>query len=362
MMRHILVFEYLHAAPQAYAHAAATMRREGRAMLLAVVADLVRLDEVQVSVAVCREAIDSLALPSIVRIIPVQATSVPEFVHEVLSQRCFEEVLPIAPETDGLLTTLLDQFHRRGQSTLMAPEATVELATCKWQTFCRLEQHDLPAIPTARLENHASLNLEAQDVCVIKPRNSAGCDGIQSCRAIDLATTIAARPDSERADLLVQPWIDGQAYSVGIAGTTVLPPAVQHIVWTSHRPEYSGGSVPADLPEDSLNRLRDLLKRMLTVIPVQRGYVGIDLLRTADRGISEWLITEINPRLCTSYIGYRRATRSNLSKLLLGDGQGPEPTWTQVPVRFSADDSLTDNSPADHQHEFAEDTRGMEIS
>lgn len=350
-MRRILVFEYLHAAPQVYADAAATMRREGRAMLLAVVADLVRLNNVQVSVAVCREAISSLALPDRVQIVPVQVTSETEFVRDVLAQGRFEEVLPIAPETGGLLSTLLDQFRRQGQSTLVAPLATVAIATCKWQTFCKLRRHRLPTIPTARLANLASLNLQAQDTCVIKPLKSAGCDGIQSCQVRDLATTIAAQPDSERADMLVQPWIDGQAYSVGIVGTTLLPPASQNIVWTNNRPQYAGGSVPADLPDDSLNRLHNLLKRLLPVIPTKRGYVGIDLLRTANRGTSEWLITEINPRLCTSYIGYRRATVSNLSELLLGGSSVPDLEWTQIPVCFSADEET----------EFAEGERGMSI-
>lgn len=336
-MRRILVFEYLHAAADAYAAAAATMRREGRSMLLAVVADLAKLDNVQISVAVCEAAADSLPLPKDVSIVTVRATSETEFVNEVLSGERFDEVLPIAPETDDQLTTVLDLFRRRGQSTLVAPLATVAIAACKWQTYSKLRRHRLPTIPTARLADVASLNLQAQETCVIKPSKSAGCDGIQSCLFSDLQAAVAERTEAERAELLVQPWIDGQSYSVGLIGTTILPPALQDIVWTNNRPQYLGGTVPADLPAESLSGLKSLLTRLLPAIPLKRGYVGIDLLRTANRGTSEWLITEINPRLCTSYIGYRKATSRNLSDLLLG-GTVPDFQWNQVPVCFSVDE------------------------
>jgi predicted ATP-grasp superfamily ATP-dependent carboligase len=58
----------------------------------------------------------------------------------------------------------------------------------------------------------------------------------------------------------------------------------------------------------------DLIKRMTKAMPGLWGYIGIDLIETAEFGP---LILEINPRLTTSYVGIRSATGINVAEQVL---------------------------------------------
>ena len=62
----------------------------------------------------------------------------------------------------------------------------------------------------------------------------------------------------------------------------------------------------------------ELLDNVLKSIPGLFGYLGIDLLIPNSAPESP-LIVEINPRLTTSYTGYRKLCRDNLAALWLGE-------------------------------------------
>ncbi|MEZ6127468.1 MAG: ATP-grasp domain-containing protein [Planctomycetaceae bacterium] len=332
-MRRILVFEYLHAHPGLYGEASESMRREGRAMLLAVVDDLATIDDVQVNVAVCDAAATDLSFPTGVTVIRSNASTEIAFVDNVLAQETFDDVLPIAPETDGLLSTLAEEFRRRNQSVVAAPTKTIAIGSSKWLTFSMLRINALATIPTARLDAVQRLGLNADDMCVVKPADGAGGEGIVRCRLSEIDELFASE---QQASLrIVQPLLDGDSYSVGIMGSTILPVASQHIEWIDGRPHYLGGTVSPPLPDTALRELNELLRQLLTLIEVERGYVGIDLLRTTATAQPRWLINEINPRFCTSYLGYRQATPVNLAMLLLGNQAQETIHWQPTPTPFT---------------------------
>jgi predicted ATP-grasp superfamily ATP-dependent carboligase len=53
---------------------------------------------------------------------------------------------------------------------------------------------------------------------------------------------------------------------------------------------------------------------LLAVIPGTGGYLGFDLIGTADDSVE---IADINPRLTTGYLGWRMWTRDNIARRLL---------------------------------------------
>jgi predicted ATP-grasp superfamily ATP-dependent carboligase len=65
---------------------------------------------------------------------------------------------------------------------------------------------------------------------------------------------------------------------------------------------------------------QELVLRIAETIPALWGYIGIDLLETAEFGP---LVLEINPRLTSSYIGIKAATGINVAAevLALIDGE-----------------------------------------
>jgi predicted ATP-grasp superfamily ATP-dependent carboligase len=61
-------------------------------------------------------------------------------------------------------------------------------------------------------------------------------------------------------------------------------------------------------------------------MPTAHGYVGIDVLLGRDPTGSGDLVVEVNPRLTTSYIGYRAACQTNLAEAMLAVCDGREGT------------------------------------
>ena len=346
-MRRVLLFEYLHVHSQCYAAASVSMRNEGRAMLLAIAADLAALDDVAVTVAVCETARHDLPSLSTVEFICVgdidgmDEVGAGRIIRSVLSHGPFSDVLPIAPEIDDVLATLVRDFRAQGQHVIAACEATIQLGSDKWQLFQFLQQHQIPTIPTTLVQDHVAADVSTMSV--IKPIDGAGGEGVRRMTHVELDTFKTQSPFDR--NVIVQPFITGQSYSVGLLGRGVhqppliLPVATQHVAWIDDRPQYRGGSVPAELSPDSEFRLRTLLTQLLNLITVDCGYVGIDLLKPAEIRDGDWLIVELNPRLCTSYIGYRAATKSKLAPYLLGICGNALPEWKTVPVVFSCESS-----------------------
>jgi predicted ATP-grasp superfamily ATP-dependent carboligase len=70
---------------------------------------------------------------------------------------------------------------------------------------------------------------------------------------------------------------------------------------------YCGGRIPLQHPQ--AQRAISLARQAVSLIPGLRGYVGVDLIMTAD----ECYVLEINPRLTTSYVGLRQIVDLNLA-------------------------------------------------
>jgi predicted ATP-grasp superfamily ATP-dependent carboligase len=99
---------------------------------------------------------------------------------------------------------------------------------------------------------------------------------------------------------------------------------------------YLGGSLP--LPPQLDSRARRLALAAVGVLPLPRGYVGVDLILGDPADDSGDRVIEINPRLTTSYVGLRRLSRTNLAAAILAVACGGEPdlSFGPGPVEFTA--------------------------
>lgn len=320
-------------------------------MLLAVATDLASVDDVTVTIASCAQAVSDLPQLPGIQILVTESQDVAGFVSETMENGPFDNVLPIAPETDNTLADLVAGFREHEQSVLAASAETITVGTNKWHMFQYLQKGEVSTIPTfkggdgfARCQANSDGPSKriSSSLAVLKPADGAGCDGIIRRRAEEID---AVMENQERKNnQIVQPFLTGTSWSVGIigrgAGTSpwILPAAQQHIEWRADgevdRPVYKGGTVGVELPMESRAELQQLLQSLLKVVDVEHGYVGVDLLRCNEAGYPEWLVTEINPRLCTSYIGYRTAAQFNLAAILLGKGGSQALPWCDAPVTF----------------------------
>jgi predicted ATP-grasp superfamily ATP-dependent carboligase len=100
--------------------------------------------------------------------------------------------------------------------------------------------------------------------------------------------------------------------------------------------EYLGGQIPAvDIPADLAAQL---ISRCRVCISGLHGYVGFDFL-APEESPEELLLVEINPRLTTSYVGYREASRDNLAAWIMNPSRQPGPTFSGR-VAFAANGDI----------------------
>ena len=152
------------------------------------------------------------------------------------------------------------------------------------------------------------------------------------------------------SDAIIQPWHDGihasQAFLVGPRAIVPLPPAIQHLQF---EPEfaYLGGTMPIEpvLAE----RVQALALRCVETLPGLSGYVGVDVVLT---DANDWAI-EINPRLTTSYLGYRALLQENVLQAWLNLMAGG---IVSINVRF------TPRSPGGHRYEHNFWTRQLGLA
>lgn len=311
-----------------------SLQAEGRAMWQALIEDLLAVNDIAVETVVDPRCASPLA--SATRLHVRQATHPDEAIN--CWQSCLAETDAawiIAPECDGLLDRLVAAVpagHTRFNST----PAAIRLCTDKLELAGHLQQHGIATIPTVA-ENWQAAPLFAESPFVIKPRDGAGSDLVRRVHDVaewnQVQQEFAARPPTAA---IRQPYLAGQTLSIaGWFHTRDVQwfPIAEQILGQNFA--YCGGLMPADIPDHDATTIRQLVTAAAATIPGLHGYVGFDiLLPTA--AISQPVIVEINPRLTTSSIGYRRLCSEPWLKLLLADPERPLPWKTGMEIHFTS--------------------------
>jgi predicted ATP-grasp superfamily ATP-dependent carboligase len=324
----VFLYEYASAQPPDGA-LPASIRREGKAMLQAVVADFSLLDAVEVVT------------------VPEGGSDEQESFQE--TARHADWTLVIAPELEGILSTRCRWVEEAGGRLLGCGAAAVEVLADKWQTYQLLRSGQVP-VPDTWLASQFPRSLADGRQFVCKPRWGAGSVGVgflhdspaagghdaflvQRYHAglpASCAVLIADR--SRRAALPKCPAEDLRQKALRF------PAASQKLGGTSGF-EYLGGELP--LPPDldqRAGRLVHAALARLAQVPGLRGYLGFDLVLGQDPAGSQDVIVEVNPRLTTSYLGLRRLVQGNLAEamVLAALGRIPELRWRTMRVAFDS--------------------------
>jgi predicted ATP-grasp superfamily ATP-dependent carboligase len=307
-------------------------------MLTAVAADFARIPGV--SVATCCDS--RIELDQSLRIECRTAASPAE------ERRLFRELagacdaaFVIAPEFDSLLADRRRMLDEVGTRCLGGDAGAIDLCADKLRLAELLERHHLPTIPTRAWDPAHEPIADAYPL-VLKPRDGAGSQDsfvIRSGEEWNVAVSLLRSNTASRA-MIVQPYIAGDAVSVAVlmspetSRLEVLPLATQRLS-DDGRLRYLGGSVPAHCPAEQ--QIRELIRAACNSIPGLGGYVGVDLI-IPHASARPPVIVEVNPRLTTSYLGYRRLTDENLAERLLFPERFPHAiTWRRHVESFGAD-------------------------
>jgi predicted ATP-grasp superfamily ATP-dependent carboligase len=244
-------------------------------------------------------------------------------------------VLVIAPEFDDLLASLSEAVLDAGGRLLGSSPAAIRLTGDK---LAMAEHWQARQVPHPRTELFDQFNDSSiRQPWVMKPRFGAGSQATFLIRNRDdeacaFAPAFHECPDAE---FIVQQYVPGQAVSVslliGKSQTIPLVPARQHLS-RDGRFHYLGGSLP--IPKALAERAIRLALQAVSAIDGLRGYVGVDLV-LGDDGDDRAI--EINPRLTTSYLGLRQLCKENLAEMILRMAQGEviaPPSWHAGLVEF----------------------------
>lgn len=214
-----------------------------------------------------------------------------------------DALLPIAPETGGALERLSRLAVAGGCRLLASAPDTLRLTASKAATAAHLQAHGIRAVPTGS----AAAPPEGAHGWVVKPDDGAGCEDTWLLRGRRELSAWQGR-----AGYVVQPFVPGRAASLSLlcrAGRArLLSSNRQEIAVEDGRFRHLGGRVGPARREH-----QDLANRVAAALPGLWGYVGVDLVETADGPV----VLEINPRLTTSYVGLRAVLGANPAALVL---------------------------------------------
>ncbi|NOT11994.1 MAG: ATP-grasp domain-containing protein [Methylococcaceae bacterium] len=227
---------------------------------------------------------------------------------ERLALQC-DVVWPIAPEFDGILQKLCQRIEALRKPLLTSPAKAVALTGNKWQTFQKLTQHKIATVATQRFEDFYYQSGE----WMIKAIDGAGCS--DSYLVTDLNDfELRSGQLAVNGQFIVQPHIHGEKTSLSClfkAGRGWLLSAnVQK--FNVKNQQYHLQEILVNVTSD-VSKYQRLVVEIAMVFPDLWGYVGIDLIETADA----IYVLEINPRLTTSFVAIQAALGINPCQCVL---------------------------------------------
>lgn len=271
----------------------------------------------------------------------------------------------IAPETGGMLRDRVRELIPAGGRRLNCSPEAIDLCADKLRLAASLAERGIPTPATCLWTSEAIATEEGVRIgetripwpIVVKPRDGAGSqstfvvvgkstddadgrgDGISWST---LQRELACSPWS--GELIAQPFLTGRAVSIAAIVRApedfdLLPIGEQRLS-RDGRLTYQGGRLPA--PDRNEASIRALVTPVIHALPGLSGWVGFDVLLPDEPGESPVLI-EINPRLTTSYIGYRQLADRNLALRITDLEAARSPLEFRGEVEFSADGVTTAN-------------------
>jgi tyramine---L-glutamate ligase len=310
----LLVFEYITGGGLNKSELPDSLAREGLFMLQSLADDLARIEVIEPVIMLDYRMVGKLMPKSInAHIIRPDQEHHQEFTR--LMSLC-DAVWPIAPENDFILRTLCEEVERSGKLLLTSPASAVAVAGNKWLTYKHLQWHSIATVPTQKLTDFCFSLGE----WIIKSVDGVGCADSHLINDQKDFDTLAASLD--KAEYIVQPHIEGEKTSLSClfkSGRGWLVCANRQHFDIINK-QYHLTEITANYTSDT-SKYHNLVNQIAKAMPDLWGYVGIDLIETAD----QILVLEINPRLTTSYTGIYGALGISCAhevvELLTGDPQ-----------------------------------------
>jgi predicted ATP-grasp superfamily ATP-dependent carboligase len=235
----------------------------------------------------------------------------------------------IAPETDGVLRSLVETVEQTAATSLNCDSGAVEKVSDKGGVYEFMRKLGLPVPKTLTFAVEDDLKEIARGVrdglgfpVVFKPSDSVSCGGVSVVQdESQVASAIAKiKMESSGKRFLVQELVKGVATSISLfsTGSRVVPVTLNRQDVVIETPEassrYSGGSVPFAHPLQT--EAFEAAEKLVKSVQGLKGYVGVDFILTEEAAVA----VEVNPRLTTSYLGLRLVVNFNPAQAIIDAG------------------------------------------
>ncbi len=239
-----------------------------------------------------------------------------------LGQEC-DLVIVIAPEFDSILESTVAELRKQGCNVAVSDATYLSQSVDKWQTYQAWISNNVATPPTSlanairstsdlrSLASHTDLTHVGWTV---KRRDGAGCwQHHRWTKEQDLLVHLNTLED--RAQWIVQPWIEGTAASTSwFYGTRSVPIGCcyQEIHCEGSCVDYRGSKL-MELDENTGIRIQNFSRRAVESLGGKPlGWIGIDWIQTPT---NQLVAVEVNPRLTTSYLALRNAPCRDIASL-----------------------------------------------
>lgn len=232
----------------------------------------------------------------------------------------------IAPETDGLLQSLVELVEQTGAASLNCKARTVEKVSNKAFVYDFLKKVGINTPETIVFsvaddleEIKKAIRGRLNFPLIFKPSNGVSCCGLSLVRNKDQVAGAVdkIKKESPNTQFAVQELIKGANASISLfsTGNNAVSVSLNRQDVTIEAPEgfssYKGGLVPFDHPLRA--EAFEVAEKIVKSFRDLRGYVGVDLVLTEEEAVA----IEVNPRLTTSYVGLRRIANFNPAQAII---------------------------------------------
>jgi len=252
------------------------------------------------------------------RIILISKHENPYIILKKLASQ-FDYVITIAPAQK--LPEIIGIVEKNGGKSLGPCLKTVRTCSNKYLLYRALKRGNIPTPKTHRstfkLEEALIKAKEINPPFVVKPVDGVGCIGVSLVNDVnDMGkAVIKAKSNTLKNYFIIQEFINGVNASACIIGNglnvKILSINLQYIdLKTPDRESsYNGGLIPTKLNGNILNILIEAMKTLKCLY----GFIGVDFITSNNTPY----ITDVNPRITTSYIGLRKIVNVNIPDMII---------------------------------------------
>jgi predicted ATP-grasp superfamily ATP-dependent carboligase len=235
-----------------------------------------------------------------------------------------EAAYVIAPETDGVLRSIVELVDQTGITSLNCSASAIEKVSNKAGFYDFVKEGELRAPETLTFSVADDLREIKKAVrgsypLIFKPANGVSGCGLSVVRNEDhvVGAVGKIRKETSSRQFVAQELIKGAATSVSLLSTGSEAVAISlnrqdvKIETPDVSSRYNGGSVPFDHPLRV--KVFEAAEKIVKSFRGLKGYVGVDFVLTEDEAVA----IELNPRLTTSYVGLRSVARFNIAQAIV---------------------------------------------